>query len=172
ELATMLAIMDQNDDNITDSEGLAKQAAEEALQSAGFHNVTLKNLFTPWTNEERDVFADLNDFSATLIGLVRDGEDFRQALYGDVLYTGNVNGIPAYSTASNDHYVALEASGQNLGDPAVLVRGAQSSFSPLPSNATAGVMTSRAGATAYFVAGTNRDILRITLIHFMCNKFD
>lgn len=167
ELAQMLAIMDANDDNVTDSDSSAAEAAAIALDSASFYNVTLKNLFTPWSNEEQTVFADLNDFTATLIGLVRDGDDFRKALYDDVLYTGNVNGIPAYSTANNDHYAALEASGADLG--AVLERTSQSY---LPAGASAGVMTTRQGAKAYFVAGTNRAMLRFTLINFLCNDLE
>ena len=38
-----------------------------------FYSVTLKNWSTPWTNESRDKFADLNDYSATVVGIVRDG---------------------------------------------------------------------------------------------------
>ena len=172
ELAQMLAIMDTNNDNVTDSDQAAKQAAEIALQSPSFYNVTLKNLFTPWSNEERTVFADLNDFTATLIGLVRDGADFRQALYGDVIYVGNVNGLPPYSNDSNAHYSALEATGLNLGDPTVLVQQPQSSITGLPSDATAGVITTRAGARAYFVAGTNRAMFRFTLINFLCDDLE
>lgn len=170
ELAQMLAIMDADSNNVTDSDADAREAAAIALDSPAFYNVTLKNLFTPWSNEEQTVFADLNDFTATLIGLVRDGSDFREALHGDVIYTGNVS--PAYSTDSNDHYVALEASGQDLGDPSVLVRQSQSGVTGLPTNATAGVMTTRAGAKAYFVAGTNRAMLRFTLMNFLCNDLE
>jgi hypothetical protein len=165
ELAQMLAIMDPDEDNVTNSDALAREAAAIALESPSFYNVTLKNLFTPWSNEEQTVFADLNDFTATLIGLVRDGDDFRKALHDDVLYVGNGNGLPAYSSANNDHYVALENSGADLGDEDVLVRTSQSY---LPSSATAGVMTTRQGAKAYFVAGTNRAMLRFTMMNFLC----
>ena len=88
ELAAMLAIIDSDSNDVTDSDAAARDAAALAMDSPAFYNVTLKNLFTPWTNEEQTVFADLNDFSATLIGLVRDGSDFREALHGDVIYVG------------------------------------------------------------------------------------
>ena len=39
----------------------------------GFYNVTLKNWIAPWTNEEQTVFTDLNDYTATAIGMIRDG---------------------------------------------------------------------------------------------------
>lgn len=168
ELARMLEIMDANDDNVTDSNAAAQAAAAIALESPAFYSVTLKNLFTPWSNEEQTVFADLNDFTATLIGLVRDGDDFRKALYDDVLYVGS-GALPPYSPDDNNHYEALEASGADLGDPGVLVRTSQSY---LPSSATAGVMTTRQGAKAYFVAGTNRAMFRFTMLNFLCNDLE
>ncbi|MEN8668815.1 MAG: hypothetical protein ABF318_06810, partial [Ketobacter sp.] len=76
ELNAMMAIMDADNDDVTDSDAAAQAAAELALDSSGFYNVTLKNMATPWTNEEQTLFADLNDFTATVIGLVRDGDDF------------------------------------------------------------------------------------------------
>ncbi len=164
EMDAMLA-----DKGATLNEDGARDVASFALQSPSFYNVTLKNLFTPWSNEEQTVFADLNDFTATLIGLVRDGADFREALYGDVLYVGNLSGLPAYSTGNNAHYKALEDSGENLGSNSVLVRTNQFY---LPGGASAGVMTTRQGAKAYFVAGTNRAMLRFTLINFLCNDLE
>jgi hypothetical protein len=77
--------------------GDAQGAAQIAMQSPSFYNVTIKNWVTPWTNEEFDVFAPLNDYTATVIGMVRDEVDFRQILSGDILYVANVNaGVPAY----------------------------------------------------------------------------
>lgn len=133
-----------------------------------FYTVTLKNWASPWTNEARDAFAALNDYSATVIGMTRDELDFREILSADVLYRGNVPGIPAYAASDNRHYEFLEASGTNLGDPAFLVRESQSAVSGLPPNATAGVMTSRAAARAFFVDGTNRAMLRFTLLNHLC----
>ncbi len=172
ELSAMLAIMDANNDDITDGEAEAKAAAELALESSGFYNVTLKNMVTPWTNEEQTMFADLNDFTATVIGLVRDGDDFRKVLYDNVLYVGVNGSLPAYSNANNDHYAALEDSGENLGLESVLERTTQSSVTGLSAGATAGVMTTRAGAKAFFVAGTNRAMFRFTMMNFLCRDLE
>ncbi len=172
ELDAMLAIMDANDDNITDSDADAKAAAELALDSSGFYNVTLKNMVTPWTNEEQTMFADLNDFTATVIGLVRDGDDYRKVLYDDVIYVGASGSLAAYSNGSNQHYVDLEASGADMGDTNVLERRSQSSVTGLQSSATAGVLTTRAAAKAFFVAGTNRAMFRFTLMNFMCRDLE
>jgi len=172
ELDAMLAIMDVNDDNVTDSDADAKAAAELALDSSGFYNVTLKNMVTPWTNEEQTMFADLNDFTATVIGLVRDGDDFRKVLYDDVIYVGASGGLTAYANGNNQHYVDLEASGADMGDTNVLERRSQSSVTGLQSSATAGVLTTRAAAKAFFVAGTNRAMFRFTLMNFMCRDLE
>jgi hypothetical protein len=140
-----------------------------AVDSTGdFYNVVVKNWATPWTNEARDAFAPLNDYSATVIGLVRDEADFREILYGDVIYRANVGGIPPYNTSNNEHYIALEASGANLGSAQVLVRDQQSSVTGLPATGVAGVITSRAAARAFFVDGTNRAMLRFTLLNHLC----
>ena len=41
-----------------------------------FYNVTLKNFASPWTNRDQDVFVPLNDYSATVIGMMRDDVPF------------------------------------------------------------------------------------------------
>ena len=43
-------------------------AAFEAMDNAGFYNVTLKNFVAPWTNRDGDVFVPLNDYTATVSG--------------------------------------------------------------------------------------------------------
>jgi hypothetical protein len=133
-----------------------------------FYTVTLKNWATPWTNEGQDAFAPLNDYSATVIGVVRDELDFREILSGDLIYTGASSGLAAYAADNNNHYQQLEASGANLGDNAVLVQGSQSSVSGQPAEAVAGVMTTRAAARAFFVDGTNRAMFRFTLLNHLC----
>jgi hypothetical protein len=157
------------------SDPSGKTAAEKAMEDPNFYNVTLKNWITPWTNEEQTVFAPLNDFTATVIGLIRDDEDFRKVLYDDVIYTGATSGLPAYSTSNNAHYEALEALGPdtgNLGNPSVLVRQSQSSVTGLQSDATAGVLTSRAAARAFFYKGTNRAMFRFTMLNFLCTDME
>ncbi|MEO0346581.1 MAG: hypothetical protein AAF229_10015, partial [Pseudomonadota bacterium] len=52
--------------------GNAIAAAETAMENSAFYSVTLKNWATPWTNRDGDIFAPLNDYTATVIGMVRD----------------------------------------------------------------------------------------------------
>jgi hypothetical protein len=148
----------------------ARAAAYTAMENSAFYNVTLKNFVTPWTNEEQTLFAPLNDYSATVIGMVRDDIDFRLVLSGDILYIGSGGGVPAYSNSSNAHYETLQAQGADL--KTVLVQTAQSTQTGLPSSATAGVLTTRASAKAFLMDGTNRAMLRFTMLNYLCRDLE
>ncbi len=149
--------------------GQIAEAADLAMANRNFYTLTLKNFITPWTNEDRTVFAPLNDYTATVIGIIRDGRDFREILSADILYTGASNlGLPAYSDSNNNHYAEMEIQDLDLGDPAVLVKTTQSAVTGLPAAATAGVITTRAAARAFFIDGTNRAMFRFTLLNQLC----
>lgn len=150
--------------------GNPQAAAQKAMDASSFYTVTLKNFVTPWTNRDQTVFAPLNDYSATVIGMVRDDVPFNTVLSADLVYTGNAGGLPAYSATNNDHYQALEDGGFDL--KATLVANQQSTLSGLPAGATAGVITSRAAAQAFFIAGTNRAMFRFTLINHLCKDME
>ena len=145
-------------------------AALEATQAPEFYSVTLKNFSAPWTNRDQSVFVPLDDYTATIIGMVRDDVDFRDILSGDIIYTGSGPGIPAYSSTSNAHYEALEDQVADL--KAVLVQSPQSAVTGLSANATAGVMTTRAAARAFFIAGTNRAMFRFTMLNHLCHDME
>jgi hypothetical protein len=137
--------------------------------SSQFYTTTLKNFATPWTNRDQTVFAPLNDYTATVIGIVRDDLDFRTVLSADIAYVGQ--GIsPAYSTTSNAHYEAMESNNADLR--VVLSQTTQSSLNGLPPNATAGIITSRAAAEAFFIDGTNRAMFRFTLLNHLCHDME
>ncbi|WP_414830900.1 hypothetical protein [Alteromonas sp. H39] len=146
-------------------------AAMIAMDNPAFYNVTLKHWVTPWTNEAFDVYAPLNDYTATVIGLIRDDADFRDVLSADVLYVGDASlNLPAYSTTNNHHYAAME---ENVVDlQAHLQQSTQSAETGLPADATAGVLTTRAAAKAFFKDGTNRAMFRFTLINHLCTDLE
>ena len=52
--------------------GVALDAAYIAMDDPNFYNVTLKNFAAPWSNENQSAFVPLNDYVATVIGMVRD----------------------------------------------------------------------------------------------------
>jgi hypothetical protein len=149
----------------------AVEAAYVAMDSPDFYRTTLKLFATPWTNKDQDIFLPLNDYSATIIGVVRDDIDFREILQSDISYVGNENlGLPAASQNNNIHYQRLDEGFIDLANQ--LVQVPQSSITGLPSSATAGVLTSRAAAKAFFYLGTNRAMLRFTLMNHLCTDLE
>jgi hypothetical protein len=151
--------------------GDTMQAALIAMDNPAFYSVTLKNLVTPWTNREQTVFAPLNDYTATVIGMVRDDVPFNEVLSADILYVGNSGlGLPAVSATSNTHYEEIESRGVDLRTG--LQRTTQSGVYGTPPAATAGVITSRAAAQSFFIAGTNRAMFRFTLLNHMCRDLE
>jgi len=157
-LAQMSALISQNN---------AQAAAQIAMTNSGFYNVTLRNFIAPATNRAQSPFVPLNDYTATVIGMVRDNVPFNTVLSADILYIGNVSGAPAYSPSNNNHYLYLDNNGVDL--KSALVQTTQSSLTGIPSAATAGVITTEAAAAAFFIAGTNRAMFRFTMINYLCN---
>ncbi len=155
-------------DIATDPTGVL--AAQRALANKNFYNVTLRNFTAPATNRDGSVFVPLNDYTATVIGMVRDDVDFSTVLSADLLYVSNASGAPAYSSANNAHYQYLDDNHVDL--QATLRPQTQSGLLGLPAAATAGVMTTRAAAQSFFVAGTNRAMFRFTLKNYLCRDME
>ena len=151
--------------------GNPSAAAYTAMDNVNFYNVTLKNFAAPWTNREANVFVPLNDYIAMVIGMTRDDVPFNELLSTSIAYVGR-NGVvsAAPSPSNNDHFAQLEANNVNLRDD--LVQAQQSTIMGIPESATAGILTSRAAAEAFFVAGTTRAMFRFTLLNHMCNDLE
>ena len=146
-------------------------AAMEAMANPAFYNTTVREFATPWSNREQSVYTDLNDSTATVIGMIRDDVPFDGVLFDDIVYVGApaATSVP-YSHADNDHYLDLQQNRIDLSDPANLVQQQQSAMpgTPLGAAQTAGLMTTRGFAEAFLVAGTNRAALRFATLNFMC----
>src|ERR1700722_4362045 len=144
------------------------QAALVATNDPKFYNDTIRNMAAPWTNRDQSVFVPLNDYTATVIGMVRDNIPFNTVLSADILYVGDgTSNEGAYSPANNNMYINLDADNVDLS--VHLKQTTQSSLTGIPAAATAGVMTTRGAAAAFFVNGTNRAMFRFTLINHLCN---
>jgi hypothetical protein len=153
-----------NDCPDSNTDNNAEGAAQLAMTHPDFYRVTLKNFITPWTNEEQTVFAPLNDYTATVIGVIKDDLDFRRILYDNILYVGN--GItPANAANSNAHYEAMDD--QNSDLQAILTPTTQASAA-----AAAGIMSTRQGARAFLIDGTNRAMFRFTLLNHLCTDLE
>jgi hypothetical protein len=143
-------------------------AALIATHDAKFYDDTVRNLVAPWTNRAQSVFVPLNDYTATVIGMVRDDIPFNTVLSADLLYVGDgTSGEGPYSPNNNDMYQNLDNANVDLS--VKLKQTTQSSLTGVPSAATAGIITTRGGASAFFVNGTNRAMFRFTMINHLCN---
>jgi hypothetical protein len=152
--------------------GQPKQAALIAIENKNFYNLTLKNWVKPWTNVESSPRVPLNDYVATVIGMVRDDIPFDQVLYGDHLYIADpaitAPIIRPYVNVNNTQYEDMENKFVSLKDG--LIHVSQSATTGIAE--TAGVLTTRAAANAFFSAGTNRRMTRFTFINYMCRDFE
>ncbi len=151
--------------------GDAVGAAMQAMENPEFYNTTVRELATPWTNREFSAYVDLNDSTATVVGMIRDDIPFDQILYEDIVYVGSpaATAVP-YAQDNNDHYVDLQQNRVDLSDPANLVQQQQSALPGAVVGAaeTAGIMTTRGFAEAFLVAGTNRAPIRFATVNHMC----
>lgn len=150
-------------------------AAYLAMENPVFYMSTLKNFVTPWTNVDRTVFAPLNDYTATVIGMIRDDVPFNEVLSADLVYVGAPGVVSApYSHVDNLHYEQLERQRVNLGDPTLFVGVPQSNLpgTALTAADAAGVVTTRAAGEAFFSAGTNRRMWRFTSINYLCRDLE
>jgi hypothetical protein len=143
-------------------------AALLATNDPAFYNNTIRNLAAPWTNRAQSVFVPLNDYTATVVGMVRDNVPFNTLLSADLVYVANPSlGTPAYSIANNDMYQTMDDNGTDLSQ--ALVPAKQSAVSGLPVSAVAGVITTRGAASAFFINGTNRAMFRFTMMNHLCS---
>lgn len=134
-----------------------------------FYNVTLKNFATPWTNEAQDIFAPFNDYTALVIGMIRDDVSFNQLFSTDFAYEGASGVVSSQvSPSNNNHYTELEANGIDLSDGNLFVRTSQT----VGAQGAAGVFTTRAAARAFFIDGTNRAMFRFTMLNHLCKDME
>jgi hypothetical protein len=151
--------------------GDQKGAALKAIDNKNFYDLVLKTWVKRWTNVDDSPRVPLNDYVATVVGIVRDDIPFDQVLYGDHLYIANpsiANPVTPYKKENNDHYESIDNRYLSLKDN--LVRVNQSEVNGISD--TAGVLTSRAAASAFFSAGTNRRMTRYTFMNYLCRDFE
>lgn len=171
------SILNQMEQHIID--GNPKLAADLAMniganeRAKNFYNVTLKNFVTPWTNVEQTMYAPLNDYTALVIGMVLENRPFNEVLSADYMYIGSgISGLPQYSKTNNDHFEFLENNNVDLTQALTQVPQAGQGMPGASDGKAAGVITTRAAGEAFFKAGTNRRMLRFTLMNYMCRDLE
>jgi len=147
-------------------------AALIATNAPAFYNDTIRNLAAPWTNRDQSVFVPLNDYTATVVGMVRDNVPFNTLLSADLVYIASASAsstynLPAYSPSNNNLYAQMDANGVDLST--ALVPTAQSAVTGIPAAATAGIITTYGAASAFFINGTNRAMFRFTMMNHLCD---
>lgn len=161
-------------------QGNSFAAAGIATQNPGFLNITVRDMAAKMSTREETISTSLNDFTATMIGAVRDKLDARTLLTGNYFYMADPTkaAVPSHAVrdllTSNRHYESLQAGGFDLAK--VLVRkdgqrvfnGTVDVAHPDP----AGLLTSRAFMAAHAVAGTNRRLVEYTFREFLCTPID
>lgn len=151
-------------------QGNPKDAALIATQDENFLKITIKNMVTPWTNEAGEINAPLNDYTATLMGVIRDDLSFK-SIFDDISYVGAPDlNLPEYSNANNEHYEAFEAGGFSYSNPAQFIRSTQTALTGFEIGA--GIMTSRGFAEAYYDAGTNRLPFAAVMATYTCREME
>ncbi len=155
--------------------GNAAGAALDAMSNPLFYNTTLKAFVTPWTNVTSTPFAELNDYTATVIGMIRDDVPFNQVLTEDIVYIGaGADSTVPYAQTDNAHYREIETKRIDMSNTANLIRTTQSSLpgATLTTDQTAGIMTTRAFGESFLSMGTNRRAVRFTFMNFMCRDME
>ena len=183
--------------------GQTQQAARQIVEgNYGFYNVTLKNFFTPMSNEDGTQFAPLNDMTATMIGVTRDDHNFFRIFYDDILYqfdgtliTNSASGIPSryngyratndwiylseldvavpiYNRTKNDMYEEAEINNVPLSNRNHLIRTQQGTYTTRDAAAIAGIFSTRGWAKAYYDAGTNRASFAYFAKNFLCLEME
>jgi hypothetical protein len=165
-----------------DIEGASVDAINDNTET--FLAVTVKNLAAKKLKRSRA--EPLNDYIATIIGVVKDQRDARELLLGDYIYRSNstLASIPSNPVTdflnSNAHYVGLENTINReaaLGTRAVtysntLVRQRQSirdtQGAAIDHPEPAGLITTRAFMIDTVNAGTNRAPIEKSLLQFTC----
>lgn len=169
-LAQMELKLSQND---------ALGAAAIATNDPRFYNITVRDFASKMSNRSETIDTPLNDFTATVIGAVRDQINAQRLLWDDITYIADRKKVAVPSTMapdilkSNNHYESLANQRADLSN--VLMMSTQKIFDGIkavPMPTPAGLLTSRAWMMAHGIAGTNRRLVEYSLREFLCTPLE
>ncbi|NRA63780.1 MAG: hypothetical protein HRU19_04815 [Pseudobacteriovorax sp.] len=147
--------------------------AQAATANDFFYSRTVRNFADPETNEGEELIEqNLSDYTATIVGFIRDGLDYRTILYDDVVYIPNAGLNLPYSPENNDSYAALEELVRTGQQPLAgsLTQSTQTAVTQYP--VQAGIYTLRGYGSVFYNDGTNRSPLRYTFINYLCKDME
>lgn len=162
-----------------------------------FYNIVARNFAGKMSNRDETINYPLNDFTATIIGMIRDNKNAKEMLTGNYFYMADPAkaAVPSDEVddilRSNNHYDALDNGNFDL--KAVLMERKQIILQASSSNGnnstdnnninnitfaaidnawSAGLLTTRQWAMSHMIAGTNRRAVEFTFREFMCTPIE
>ena len=166
--------------------GDAVGAAAVATSDSRFLNITVRDFASKMSNRAETTTVPLNDFTATIIGVVRDDISAQKLLTDNITYMADPMkaAVPSTLTTdllrSNNHYDSLTTQRVDLsqvltrfdknGDPLKqkVFDGTRAQDMPTP----AGLLTSRGWLSAHALAGTNRRLVEFSFREFTCTPLE
>jgi hypothetical protein len=154
-------------------------AARLITDQPSFYNITVRDFAARMSNRDETINTPLNDFTASVIGVVRDETNAKALLTEDLVYVGSKAAVPSDEVndmiKSNVHYQALDAGRFDLSK--VLERTTQKVYDANSKTAAAipeaaGLLTTRQWASAHAIAGTQRRMVEFTFREFLCTPID
>ncbi len=161
-------------------------AAAIATADFRFINITSRDFASKMSNRAETINVALNDFTATIMGVIRDDLSAQKLLTDNITYMADPNKAAVPSTMvtdvlrSNNHYDSLDTQRVDLsqvltrfdknGDPLKqkVFNGSSAVDMPTP----AGILSSRGWLSAHAVAGTNRRLVEFSLREFLCTPLE
>lgn len=161
--------------------GQAKEAAELITSQPEFINVQIRNLGLRLSNRTESSSVAFNDFAAHIMGVVRDGKDFRDILTSDYNYVVAPGADTRTRLLNQSQFTAVDApladikSLLSLNPKQQLIHEIPMRMEPtvLPMLVDehpdpAGVLTSYSFGATNLAGGTNRKAIDFSLNQFLC----
>lgn len=154
-------------------------AAALATADPNFLNITVRDFAARMSNRDEAVNVPMNDFTATIIGAVRDQINAQRLLYDNIVYMADPakaavpSNVEMDIVKSNNHYETLGNDRFDLGK--VLTVAQQKVFdgrSVVNNPTPAGLLTTRQWIAAHAVAGTNRRPVEFAFREFLCTPLE
>lgn len=160
----------------------ASQAAALATNEPDFLNVTVRYMGIKMSYRDEKPNHPSNDFTATLVGAVRDDVSAQELLTGNFSYRVDAARLPAGVTIrsnvyadiirTNNHYADLDARGFNASwlsrKDGIEIVGGNNIVDLLPEKDASPLLSSRGFTSAHAIAGTNRRMYEYSFLQFMC----
>lgn len=165
--------------------GAVVEAAELVTHEPTFYNVTVRDFAARISNREKTINVPLNDFIATIVGVVRDNLSAQTLLTEDMVYVGNTqnpvnlpvpNDLTDDHIMSNNHYEAIDKGKYDLAK--ALIRTNQKIYSSKDKavrslgDDAAGLFTTRQWQAAHSIAGTQRRPVQMAFEDFLCSPLE